>query len=181
MQIKSASQMSVIGVMWLSMTAHGLTLKEISDYLLDEQLVATSPQQIMANENILAEKFVIMMENDEELLLQANRQPNTLDASFLKLSDQWMFNDASFNYYSGKVENCQKQQNAYKKYLTKKLNHPTLEDSEEEFFWQLPDRDWGIWLTVTVADNPFSQNNGCVSKMTLIYSPFAAQNDGEDI
>nr|WP_252866324.1 hypothetical protein [Wohlfahrtiimonas chitiniclastica] len=126
--------MSVIGVMWLSMTAHGLTLKEISDYLLDEQLVATSPQQIMANENILAEKFVIMMENDEELLLQANRQPNTLDASFLKLSDQWMFNDASFNYYSGKVENCQKQQNAYKKYLTKKLNHPTLEDSEEEIF-----------------------------------------------
>ncbi len=168
-----------IGLGLLPVISEAITLDNISNFLLNPDLPQLTPQEVIANPNFFG-KLDTTLETEDELVLSAQKKPNSLEMTYMKLDGQWLLNDVSFSYYSSKNENCEKQQNAYTKHLTKKLNKATFNESEEGMFWQLQDRSWGIWLSIDRTINPFSNASGCSSKIILIYSNLDEQNGDED-
>lgn len=168
-----------IGLGLLPVISEAITLDNISNFLLNPDLPQLTPQEVIANPNFFG-KLDTTLETEDELVLSAQKKPNSLEMTYMKLDGQWLLNDVSFSYYSSKNENCEKQQNAYTKHLTKKLNKATFNESEEGMFWQLQDRSWGIWLSIDRTINPFSNASSCSSKIILIYSNLDEQNGDED-
>lgn len=168
-----------LGLGMLPNLSWSLTLENISNFLLNSDLPQLTPYDMIANQNFFG-KLSTTLETDDELVLSTFKKPNSLEVTYMKLDGQWMLNDVSFSYYSNKYENCDKQQNAYIKHLTKKLNKATFNESDEDMFWQLQGRNWGIWLSKSNTMNPFSNASGCSSKMILIYSSLDEQNGDED-
>lgn len=177
------SKKKVLAFVWMTLffkSSDALTLDNISNFLLNPDLAQLTPQELIANNNFFG-KLDTSLENDEELVLSVQKKPNSLEAVYIKLEGQWLLNDVTFSYYSNKEENCIRQQNAYIKHLTKKLNRATFNESNDGMFWQLQDRNWGIWLTVNRAISPFTNAGGCSSKIILIYSNLEdQQNEDED-
>lgn len=159
--------------------SQALTLSEISNYLLEESLVNKTPNDLVGTEALIG-TLQKTTENSEEIALSIQKSPNSMDVTFMNLDDKWQFNDASFSYYSSKVELCQRQMAAFNKHLTKKLGKPVRVQVRESIFWQLPERDWGIWLTIDDTINPFTNQTGCTSKIVIIYSSQDGQNEEED-
>lgn len=168
-----------LGLGGIPFFAQALTLDNISNFLLNPDLPQLTPHEVIANQNFFG-KLDTTLETEDELVLSIHKKPNSLEMTYVKLEGQWLLNDASFGYYSMKAENCDKQQNAYIKHLTKKLNKATFNGAGEGMFWQLQDRNWGIWLSMDRAMNPFTDANGCSSKMILIYSNLNEQHGDED-
>ncbi len=156
-----------------------ITLNDISDFLLDPELAQMTPQELIDNNNFFG-KLDVFSKTVDELILLKEKRPNSLDATYMNLDGQWALNDVSFSYYADKDENCKKQQDIYIKHLTKKLKIATVQDDGSGVFWQLPNRDWGIWLINSYAINPFTKKSGCSSKMILVYSSQDVGNEGED-
>lgn len=168
-----------IGLSTLFNVTQAITLHEISNFLLNPDLAQMNPQQLIDNNNFFG-KLDTQLQSDDEIVLALKKKPNSLEATYMKLDGQWLLNDVSFSYYATKDENCTRQQAAYVKHLTKRLNNATFEEPGEGMFWQLPDRNWGIWLTVSQTINPFTEMGGCSSKIILVYSDLDAQNEDED-
>lgn len=168
-----------IGLGLFPTISFAITLDNISNFLLNPDLPQLTPHEVIANQNFFG-KLNTTLETEDELVLSAQKKPNSLEMTYMKLDGQWLLNDVSFSYYSSKNENCEKQQNAYTKHLTKKLNKATFNESDEGMFWQLQDRSWGIWLSTDRTINPFSNASGCSSKIILIYSNLDEQNGDED-
>ncbi|MGL4675567.1 MAG: hypothetical protein ACRCXK_11980 [Wohlfahrtiimonas sp.] len=168
-----------IGLGLFPALSSAITLDNISNFLLNPDLPQLTPHEVIANQNFFG-KLDTSLETEDELVLSAHKKPNSLEMTYMKLDSQWVLNDVSFSYYSSKDENCEKQQNAYIKHLTKKLNKATFNESDEGMFWQLQDRSWGVWLAVDRTINPFSNASGCSSKIILIYSNLDEQNGDED-
>ncbi len=171
--------LTMLGLIVLPVNLWAITLNDISDFLLDPKLTQMTPQELIDNNNFFGKLDVFSKTTDEMILLK-ERKPNTLDATYMKLDGQWTLNDVSFSYYASKEANCKKQQDIYIKHLTKKLEASTFDESGSGVFWQLPDRDWGIWLMNSYAINPFTKTSGCSSKMILVYSSLDAGNGDED-
>lgn len=169
----------VCGILFSLANAKAITLNEISSFLVDPDLTQMKPNQLINYNNFFG-KLSVLSESAEEMLLTVEKKPNSLDATYVKLEGQWVLNDVSFNYYAGNSKNCDRQQDAYIKHLTKKLGAATFGEENDGIFWQLPKRDWGIWLVVNEAMNPFTKITGCSSKIILIYSDLDAQNGDED-
>ncbi len=168
-----------LGLGLFPVISEAITLDNISNFLLNPDLPQLTPHDVIANQNFFG-TLVTTLETNDELVLSASQKPNSLEVTYMQLDGQWALNDVSFSYYSGKDENCEKQQNAYVKHLTKKLNKATFNESDEGMFWQLQDRSWGIWLATDSTINPFSNASGCSSKIILIYSNVDEQSEDED-
>jgi hypothetical protein len=177
--MSNKSRLIFIGLGLFPTISFTITLDNISNFLLNPDLPQLTPHEVIANQNFFG-KLDTTLETEDELVLSAQKKPNSLEMTYMKLDGQWLLNDVSFSYYSSKNENCEKQQNAYTKHLTKKLNKATFNESNEGMFWQLQDRNWGIWLSTDRTINPFSNANGCSSKIILIYSNVDEQNGDED-
>ncbi|GAA5099503.1 hypothetical protein [Wohlfahrtiimonas larvae] len=168
-----------LGLGLLPVFSKAITLDNISNFLLNSDLPQLTPYDMIANQNFFG-KLDTTLETDDELVLSAYKKPNSLEMTYMKLDGEWLLNDVSFSYYSNNDVNCDKQQNAYIKHLTKKLNKATFNESDEGMFWQLQDRSWGIWLSIDRVVNPFSNASGCSSKIILIYSNLNEQHEDED-
>lgn len=173
---------SIFSSILLTISSHALaiTLNDISNFLLDERLPAMSMSELIHQENFFGQ-FKKVSESDDEITYLINQSPNELTATYIKLDDQWLLNDISFKYYSSSFNNCTRQQNAYMKHFQKRLAKPTYYEGAETVFWQIPQRDWGIWLMNDQAMNPFNQKSGCSSTLILIYSSLDLQNETEDL
>lgn len=163
----------------LSTNVHAITLNDISDFFLNPDLTQMSANQLISKDNFFG-KLSILSEDETEIMLSAAKRPNSLEATYIKLDEEWLFNDISFSYYAKNEENCLRQQKAYKKHLTKRLNDVTFSQHDDGFFWQLPNRDWAIWLTISHGINPFTQKVGCSSKVILVYSSLDSDSGDED-
>lgn len=169
----------IIALMALFTSAKAITLNDISAFLLNPEVTKMTPKQLIEYDNFFS-KLSVQLESEDEIILAVEKKPNSLEAAYIKIDNAWLLNDISFSYYSNKQENCDRQQNAYIKHLTKKLNNDTLSQSDDGVYWQLANQDWAIWLTTSYAVNPFTDKNGCSSKMSLIYSDLDAQSEDED-
>lgn len=171
--------LTLMGLIVFPINLWAITLNDISIFLLDSSLTKMSPQELIDNNNFFG-KLDIFSETADEMILVAEKSPNTLDATYMKLDGQWTLNDVSFSYYANKEENCKRQQEIYIKHLTKKLEKATFDESGSGIFWQLPNRDWGLWLMTNYAINPFTKTSGCSSKIILVYSSLDADQGDED-
>ena len=163
---------SLIVSLFILQIAHSQSVQDIVNTLTDPIMMQLSTKTVVTTTTPCGTLKSGVKDQDGSWAFTAQKNNQVVSAVFVNDQKNWLLNDLNVMLFPG-AKACNKTYKELAVLFGKKLGKPNAQEKNNDdagTFWQLKsNKEWGVWVSIVMGQNPKTRLDECAVKATLAF------------